>query len=96
MTVTINGKEYCTKNIGFKAMRELGRLGMTPKMLEQFEDQPYEILPYLAAYIMGTTPEKAADELEAHFDNGGTLEELSPIIEMLAEGSFFNQTTKKN
>ena len=96
MTVTINGKEYCTKNIGSKAMRDLGRLGMTPKMLEQFETQPYEILPYLAAYVMGTTPEKATDELEAHFDNGGTLEELTPLMEMLSKGSFFNQPTKSN
>lgn len=94
--IIINDKEYVIKNTKFKVLKGLSRLGITPRMLENGEDNIFEILSALVAYNCDVSIDEADDMLDIHLEREGNLDSLLPLIETLQQSDFSqHQTAKK-
>lgn len=93
-TIKINGTEYALKKIKFSGMLKLEQLGLSLSKLENINDCVFETLTSLAAFVMNCTPEKAAAEIDAHLENGGSFNDLTPLIEMLTKSPFFTEMSR--
>lgn len=93
-TIKINGTEYALKKIKFSSMLKLEQLGLSLSKLENINDCVFETLTALAAFVMNCTVEKAAAEIDAHLEKGGSFNDLTPLIEMLTKSPFFTEMSR--
>lgn len=91
--IIINGKEFSIKKIDFNAMCELEDLGFDTV---KAGSKSMSTLRALVAWVMGVDSEQAGVELTNHFQNGGKVDDLMPLMEALQDSDFFKslQTTK--
>lgn len=94
-TITINGKEYALKEITFKALTELEKLGFNLKTLQDVEGNYFGSIMSLSAFVMGVTLNEASKQIDAHIANGGQLDDFSPLFEMISESDFFRNLSKQ-
>lgn len=85
-TVTINGKVYPLKNIDFNAICTLEELGVD---FTHIEKQGFTGIRGLAAFVMGVSKEEAGAAIFEHVRNGGSVDDLKPLLEMVTESDFF-------
>ena len=91
--MTINGKEYKAPELTYLAIRKLSRMGVE---ISQLQGDPFAMLDGYTALAMGTDDiYKAQEELSAHFDNGGDLQELTAIVNAAVEESGFFRNINK-
>lgn len=87
---TINGKEYHSeKEIDFKAVYAMSKMGL--KVMSLSDEDPWELMVCLVSYLAGISKERALNELNDHFKNGGKMSDLEPLIEYFGNGDFFRQ-----
>lgn len=84
--VVINGKEVALKKIDFNAVCELEDLGFS---ILGLKDRTFGAMRALLAFNMGVSVEEAGDEIQAHFKNKGTVQDLAPLFESVTESDFF-------
>lgn len=90
-TVVVNGKEIAIKKIDFNAVCELEDLGFN---ITNIKDKTFSTIRALVAFNMGIDVVKASAEIEEHLKNGGTITDLTPMIEAVADSDFFQSLTK--
>lgn len=94
MTITINGKNYESKKFDFSALIKLEECGVS---LQDFEstNKPLTLIVALTAWVMDCSKEKATKEINEHLMNGGKLEDLTKVIEVLKDSDFFLKAMKQ-
>lgn len=91
--ITINSKDYnLDKVIGFNEMCELEDLGLS---VATFDKSRFTTFRALFAWFGDMDAEEAGNEILAHLKNGGTIKDLSPLIDAFIESDFF-QTTQQS
>lgn len=90
--MTINNNKYTDKPVTYKFVRILKKNGIK---LEEFGDDPFELLSQYVAYCMDKSVDAADDELDAHFENGGDVKEILDVINSKIEESGFFQALKQ-
>lgn len=87
---TINGKEYHSeKEVDFKAVYAMSKMGL--QVLNLSKEDPWELMVCLVSYFGGISKEKALNELNEHFKNGGKISDLEPLIDYFGKGDFFHK-----
>lgn len=94
-TIAINGKEYALKEITFRALTELEKLGLNIKTLQDIEGNYFNALMALTAFVMDVSLDEASKQIEAHVANGGALDDFAPLFEMVSESDFFRNLSKQ-
>ena len=79
--ITVNGKDYKLKEIDFNDICDLEDLGLS---LTDFKRSRMNSVRALLAYIGEMSPEEAGNEIMAHLRNGGTMDVINELFEMLA------------
>ena len=79
--ITINGKDYKLKEIDFNDICDLEDLGLS---LTDFKRSRMNSVRALLAYIGEMSPEEAGNEIMAHLKNGGTMDIINELFEMLS------------
>lgn len=90
-TITINGKEYEIKPINFKALYELGELGFD---VDEVNTKTMKCARILCAYTMQCDFETVDKEVDAHMASGGSIVDLKPLFDNIAESDFFRNIPK--
>lgn len=91
-TITINGQEYKVPAINFKAIMELENLGVD---FMSVQNKSFGFMCSLVAFTTKTDLDSAADAIEAHIANGGSLEDFTPLFNAVVKSDFFQNLTKK-
>lgn len=90
---TLNEKTYSAVDMNFNTVCDLEDFGVS---LEQYATKP---MAFMRAYVALSANMSAAEvgkEIEAHITNGGTLTEISDVINAAVEESgFFRALTKR-
>lgn len=95
-TITINGKNYELKKIDFKALVKLEKLGFNIKTIDNIEENYWGALASLTAFIMNdANTDRAVNEIEAHIEKGGSLDDFAPLFDMIKDSDFFRRLSKQ-
>lgn len=89
--ITINNKEYSYDfaKFGFYALCTAEKeYGLNPLELE---NNPMSTILSLFAFVADMDVDKAGAEIDAHLANGGSFEDLFPLLTGFQECSFFSQ-----
>ena len=92
--ITINNKEYSYDfaKFGFYALCTAEKeYGLNPLELE---NNPMSTILSLFAFVAGMDVDKAGAEIDAHLANGGSIEDLCPLLTGFQECSFFQSMGK--
>lgn len=87
-TITINGKEYNIKPIGFNELAQLEENGYSLADADATK-KTFTGMRALCAVAMGCSAEKAGNEIEAHLASGGSIADFKPLFDNLVESDFF-------
>lgn len=91
-TIVVNGKKYPAKEIDFNFVCELEMNGI------EFTEMGTKTISAARCYIahcMGASVDVAGEELNQHFINGGTLEDIMSMFGEKIETSGFFQAINK-
>lgn len=91
-TFTVNGKEYKAKAFDFNLVCDLEDMGIS---LEEMSKKKMFMVRTYFAICAGENNEFAGNELNAHFVNGGKLEDIIEVMNKEMEGSGFFQALNK-
>lgn len=87
----LNGKEYeINEKVDFGTICELEEAGVELFALGKGE-KTFSQIRNLIAYFTGLTKEEANEEIEEHLLNGGSLDQVSELIGLIAESDFFQK-----
>lgn len=89
--ITVNNKDYELKKINFNNICELEDLGLN---LGDFKKSRMSATRALLAYCGDIDEETAGEEIMEHLKNGGSLNDLAPLFEML--NTFFQSTRQQS
>lgn len=89
--ITINSKDYELKELDFNGICELEDLGFS---LRDFKKSRMSGMRALLAYCGDIDEETAGEEIMQHLKNGGSLNDLAPLFEML--NAFFQSTRQQS
>ncbi len=90
--ITINGKTYPAKEFDFNLVCDMQEMGIS---LQDAKKSPMPLVRAYAALCMGGDKDAAGAQLEEHFANGGSLEELVQVMgEKMENSDFFHSLTK--
>lgn len=90
--IIINEKEYEIPEINFSAVRRLEKLGVD---FESAQEQPFSFISSLVALTIKSNNDVADNEIEQHLDKGGSINDFMPLMEAVANSSFFQKLAKK-
>ena len=94
--ITLAGKEYVLPELNFGAMRKLSKLGFNFNDIEEMQENEFEFISIMVAYITGTTLDEADIIIDESFETG---EEFVEIVKKLsnwfAESDFFKKMQAK-
>lgn len=93
MIYKLNNKEYEVKNITFREIVKMEKCGVDIMTLGKSNTFGQAVA--MISYITGLSNNKVMDEIDAHLENGGTLEEVIKCFEVLTESDFFNKVGAK-
>ena len=90
--ITLAGVEYELPVINFGGVRKLSKLGFNFNSIEEMEQNKFEFMSIMVAFITNKTLEEADDIIENSYNNA---DELIELIEKLAqyfrESDFFKK-----
>lgn len=95
-TIIINEKEYKLKQINFGAICQLEKLGLSITSLQNIQENYFSAIQSLTAFVIGCDKEKASEEIENHIAKGGSLNDFTPLFEMITNSDFFQNLSKQN
>lgn len=93
--IVLNGKEYAIKEINFMTFRKLEKLGIGVRALENFEENAFNVYSGLVAFNCDTDIDGADNIINEHILNGGSLEDLLPLVEAFVESDFIQRLSAK-
>ena len=93
MTITINGKNYETKEFDFAALVKIEDCGVTLEDLTSIK-KPLNLIVALVAWITNKSKNDAIKEINDHLENGGSLEDLTKVAEDIKNSDFFQKAMK--
>ena len=85
-TVTICGKTYPLPKISYRTIVRLEDLGFE---MNKVQEKPFKSYAALVALVADVDIDEASDIIDAHLEQGGTLNDLNPIMEHLVASDFF-------
>lgn len=89
----INGTEYDAPVLNFKNMCELERQGLS---ISDISSRPLAFLAGFVGLAIGKDMEGGMEEIDAHFEGGGTLDELTDELNKAVDASgFFKGTAEE-
>lgn len=88
-SIIINSKEYEIPEVKFATLRAMERSGVN---FLKGEEAPFDFCFQLFKFFSGLDEETANKELDEHFDNGGTFNDLLPLGKVISD--FFTKTKK--
>lgn len=95
--ITLAGKEYVLPELNFGAMRKLSKLGFNFNDTEEMQENTFEFVSIMVAYITDTTLEEADEIIDGSFSNG---EEFVALVKKLsnwfATSDFFKKMQAKS
>lgn len=94
MVYKINGKNYESKKFDFSALVKLEECGVTMNDFKKVT-KPLTLIVAVCAWIMDCDKETAIEEVNAHIENGGTLEDLTKVLETIKDSDFFLKAMKQ-
>lgn len=89
MIYKLNNKEYEVKDITFREIVKMEKCGVDIMTLGKGNTFGQAVA--MVSYITGLSKEKALDEIEAHLDNGGTLNDVIKCFEIFEDSDFFKK-----
>lgn len=88
-TITINKKEYEIRHIeDFNDICEFDELGISFSDIQE-QNYNFSLLRKLAAYVMRVDIKTAGLEITEHLKNGGKMEDLTSLTEVIDTNSAF-------
>lgn len=88
--ITINSKDYkLDKVIDFNAICELEDLGLS---LGEIRTTKMSSMRALFAFVANLSLEEAGAEIMEHLKNGGTVADLTELLDYFIESDFFRAT----
>lgn len=91
-SVIVNNKNVEIKPIDFAAICALEDLGFDVMNVQK---KTFSSIRAAVAFHMGVSLHTAADEIESHFKNGGTVEDISPLLTAIVESDFFSSLARQ-
>ena len=92
-TFTINGKRYNAKPFNYNTVCNLEDNGVS---IADMSKKPMSMARAYFALYFGGDIDKAGDEIDAHVQNGGDLNEIYTVIgEEINDSGFFQALSKK-
>ena len=91
-SIIINGTEYDIPKFTFSAICSLERKGLD---FQNIEKESFNFINILVSFVTGVSTQKAADIIDEHIKNGGSLDDFTPLIEALVNSDFFQSLSKK-
>ena len=88
-SIKINSKEYEIPELKFSTLVALEKAGVN---FLKSEEEPFEFCFQLFKFFSGLDEETARNELDAHFENGGSFNDLMPLGTVISD--FFTKTKK--
>lgn len=97
MTITINNKDYKIKKFDFGALVKLEECGIGLNDLTNMRNmkKPFTLIVGLIAWIIDGDKEEATKELNEHISNGGKLEDILKVVEVIKDDDFFQKAMQK-
>ena len=92
MIYKLNDKEYETKEINFRELVKMEKCGVN---LTAISDNTFTQAECIISYITGLSKDKVEKEIDEHFENGGTIEEVFKCFNILTESDFFKKVEGK-
>lgn len=93
MEYTLNGKTYELKEVTFREVVKMEKCGVDLMTLGKKNTMTQ--IGAMVSYITGLSFDKALDEIDAHIQNGGTLDDVTKCLTYLADSDFFKQAGAK-
>lgn len=94
--ITLDNKEYELPEIDFGAMRKLSKLGFKMGDMSQLNENPFEFVSIMVAYITNTTLDEADKIINNSFKTGDEFAALvSKLSEWFANSDFFAKMQAK-
>ena len=91
-TFSINEKLYKAKDIDYNMICDFELAGIS---MEQIKEKPMSALRLYIAFCMNTSVEIAGNEIKAHLQGDGTLEDVFTLFkEAMEESTFFQAISK--
>jgi hypothetical protein len=90
-TVKINNKIVIIKDIDFSAICELEDLGLD---VMKVGNKAFSSLRAAVAFHLGISLTEASQEIENHVKNGGKIDELAPLLEIIIQSDFFQNLAR--
>lgn len=80
--ITLNNVEYKMPELDFGAMRKLGKLGFKMTDMGKINDNPFEFVSIMVAFITDTSLEEADKIMDKSFK---TMEEFADIVKKISD-----------
>ena len=93
MIYKLNNKEYETKEVTFRELVKMEKCGVDITTLGTSNTFGQAVC--MVSYITGLSKEKATDEIDAHINNGGSIEDVFKCFEVLTNSDFFKKVGAK-
>lgn len=92
-SIVINSKEYKVPVMDFGTICTLEDLGVD---FNNIQGKSFNLIRGLVACTIDCGIKKATKEINEHIENGGSIEDFSPLIEAVFESDFFQNLVKKH
>lgn len=92
-SIIINSKEYEVPRMDFGTICQLEDLGVD---FQNLQGKSFNLIRGLVAITINCGAKKATNEINEHIKNGGSIDDLTPLIEAVFESDFFQNLTKKH
>ena len=94
--ITLAGKEYVLPELNFGAMRKLSKLGFNFNDTEEMQENTFEFVSIMVAYITDSTLEDADEIIDGSFSTGEEFVELvKKLSNWFATSDFFKKMQAK-
>ena len=90
--ITINSKEYEVPEINFGTMCELEDMGID---ILNIQNKSFNFIRGLVTLTIGGNLQKATEEIDAHLNNGGSIDDFVALIEAVTNSDFFQKAAKQ-
>ena len=93
MTYKLNNKEYnFDKEINFREILKMEKCGVS---FTKLEDEPFNQAIGMVSYVTGLDKAKTLKEIDEHFENGGSFDDIIAFLNVLVNCDFFKKVGAK-
>ena len=94
--ITLAGKEYVLPELNFGAMRKLSKLGFNFNDTQEIQDNTFEFISIMVAYIADVSLDEADKIIDESFSSGEEFVELvKKLSNWFATSDFFKKMQAK-